>query len=85
MAGDQASPVTDEVMQQFGPQHVVVDVIYFPLETPFLKAAAKQGSHTYNGIGMLVNQAADLFGMDGSADADRPSDYGGQPGCQGTC
>ena len=61
MAGDQASPVTDEVMQQFGPQHVVVDVIYFPLETPFLKAAAKQGSHTYNGIGMLVNQAAGSF------------------------
>ncbi|MDH5108015.1 shikimate dehydrogenase [Lentilactobacillus kefiri] len=61
MAGDQSLPVSDRVLKHLTPQHVVTDAIYFPLETPFIHAAKKQGSRTYNGIGMLVNQAAGSF------------------------
>lgn len=61
MAGDQSLPVTPAVLEHLTPNHIVTDAIYFPLETPFIRAAKKQGSHTYNGIGMLVNQAAGSF------------------------
>ncbi|GAD16114.1 shikimate dehydrogenase [Lentilactobacillus otakiensis] len=61
MAGDQSTPVSKAVISHLTPQHIVTDAIYFPLETPFIRAAKQQGSHTYNGIGMLVNQAAGSF------------------------
>ncbi|MDT2835022.1 shikimate dehydrogenase [Vagococcus carniphilus] len=41
--------------------HVVVDLIYHPLETPFLKQAKKSKALTINGLGMLVHQAAYAF------------------------
>lgn len=37
---------------------VVVDLVYQPLETPFLAAARVQGASTRDGLGMLVHQAA---------------------------
>ena len=61
MAGDQSLPVSQSVMNHLTPQHIVSDAIYFPLETPFIHAAKQRGSRTYNGIGMLVNQAAGSF------------------------
>ncbi len=61
MAGEQKKPVSDEIISHFNSNKTVVDVIYFPLETPFLKAAAKTGARTYNGLGMLVYQAASSF------------------------
>lgn len=61
MAGGQSLPVGEGAMAQLTPQHVVSDAIYFPLETPFIRAAKKRHCHTYNGIGMLVNQAAGSF------------------------
>lgn len=61
MAGDKSLPVTPAVLNHLTANHIVTDAIYFPLETPFIRAARKQGSHTYNGIGMLVNQAAGSF------------------------
>lgn len=61
MAGDKSLPVTPAVLNHLTSNHIVTDAIYFPLETPFIRAAKKQGSHTYNGIGMLVNQAAGSF------------------------
>lgn len=46
----------------------VCDVIFNPVETPFLKAAAENGAKTVTGLGMLVQQAALNFtlwtGMD---------------------
>jgi len=35
---------------------LAADIIYIPLETPFLAAVRKQGNRTVNGLGMLLNQ-----------------------------
>jgi shikimate dehydrogenase len=40
---------------------VVAELIYHPLETPFLRAAAERGCRTSNGVSMLVHQAAIAF------------------------
>ncbi len=37
--------------------HVVVDIVYHPLETALLRAAAERGAATVDGLGMLVHQA----------------------------
>ncbi|MGI9645404.1 MAG: shikimate dehydrogenase [Ilumatobacteraceae bacterium] len=37
---------------------VVADLVYHPLETPLLAAAAERGARTIDGLGMLVHQAA---------------------------
>ncbi len=37
---------------------VVADLVYHPLETRWLAAAAERGCHTVDGLGMLVHQAA---------------------------
>ena len=39
-------------------QALVVDIIYTPLETPFLAAARKRGNPTVNGLGMLLHQGS---------------------------
>jgi len=36
---------------------VVVDIVYHPLETALLRAAAERGAATVDGLGMLVHQA----------------------------
>jgi shikimate dehydrogenase len=35
---------------------LAVDIIYNPLETPFLRAARERGNRTINGLGMLLHQ-----------------------------
>lgn len=40
---------------------VVMDMIYTPLETPFLKAAAALGRRTVDGLAMLIGQAEPSF------------------------
>ena len=35
---------------------IAADIVYVPLETPFLTAARHRGNHTLNGIGMLLHQ-----------------------------
>jgi shikimate dehydrogenase len=39
-------------------RHVVVDLVYHPLETALLAAARDVGAHVVDGLGMLVHQAA---------------------------
>ena len=36
---------------------LAVDIVYIPLETPFLAEARKRGNPTINGLGMLLHQA----------------------------
>jgi shikimate dehydrogenase len=36
---------------------LAADIVYTPLETPFLAAARKRGNATVNGLGMLLHQA----------------------------
>ncbi|OWU83219.1 shikimate dehydrogenase [Oceanicola sp. 22II-s10i] len=55
------------------PQHWVADIIYFPLETAFLRAARTLGCQTLSGEGMAVFQAVRAFELfiGRPADADR--------------
>ena len=50
----EASPVDDAVMEHFA---AVVDIIYNPSETKFMKLARQQGKPAVNGLFMLVAQA----------------------------
>lgn len=44
------------------PDHAIVtDIVYVPLQTPLLVAAAKRGLKTVDGLGMLLHQAAPAF------------------------
>lgn len=44
------------------PNHAIVaDIVYVPLETPLLKAAAARGLRTLDGLGMLLHQAVPGF------------------------
>ena len=47
---------------------LVADIIYIPLETPFLAAARQRGNKTVNGLGMLMQQVRPAwkawFGID---------------------
>lgn len=40
---------------------IVTDIVYTPLQTPLLAAAAKRGLRTVDGLGMLLHQAAPGF------------------------
>jgi len=40
---------------------VVTDLVYTPLETPFLREAKKRGCVTVDGLGMLLHQAVPAF------------------------
>jgi shikimate dehydrogenase len=44
------------------PGHAIVtDIVYVPLRTPLLEAAARRGLKTVDGLGMLLHQAAPAF------------------------
>lgn len=43
------------------PDAVATDLVYTPLETPFLREAARQGARTVDGLGMLLYQAQPGF------------------------
>lgn len=51
-------PVSDEV---FRDGMLVMDIVYNPLETVFLKRARQKGCRTVNGLPMLVHQGAEQF------------------------
>ncbi|MCK5746385.1 MAG: shikimate dehydrogenase, partial [Oricola sp.] len=40
---------------------MATDIVYVPLETPFLRSAAAAGLKTCDGLGMLLHQAAPGF------------------------
>jgi shikimate dehydrogenase len=40
---------------------IVTDIVYAPLETPFLKSANERGLKTVDGLGMLLHQAVPGF------------------------
>lgn len=55
MGDDLSLPCEPELLHD---GQVVADLIYHPLETNWLRAAAERGAHTVGGLGMLVHQAA---------------------------
>jgi shikimate dehydrogenase len=58
MAGFPGNPIP---MSALKPTHWAADVIYTPVETEFLKAAAGKGARVLNGSGMCVHQATEAF------------------------
>ncbi len=55
MGADVALPIPASSLRS---RQVVADLVYHPLETPLLAAAAACGAVTVDGLGMLVHQAA---------------------------
>jgi shikimate dehydrogenase len=53
MAGQ---PALDIRLDKLPKSALAADIIYIPLETPFLAAARKRGNRTVNGLGMLLHQ-----------------------------
>jgi shikimate dehydrogenase len=48
-------------LQASPPDAVIMDMVYTPLETPFLKQARDLGRQTVDGLAMLIGQAAPSF------------------------
>jgi shikimate dehydrogenase len=46
---------------RIGSESIVADIVYVPLETPFLAAARARGLRTVDGLGMLLHQAVPGF------------------------
>lgn len=49
-------PALDLRLDKLPPTALAADIIYTPLETPFLAAARMRGNRTVNGLGMLIHQ-----------------------------
>jgi shikimate dehydrogenase len=49
-------PALDINLDKLPKNALAADIIYIPLETPFLAVARKRGNRTVNGLGMLLNQ-----------------------------
>ena len=49
-------PALDIRLDKLPKTALAADIIYTPLETPFLAAARQRGSRTVNGLGMLLHQ-----------------------------
>ena len=46
----------DITLEKLAPDALAADIIYTPLESPFLAAAGKRQNRTVNGLGMLLHQ-----------------------------
>ena len=54
-------PALEVDLERLGKTTLVADLIYTPLETPFLAEARSRGCVTVNGLGLLLNQAKLAF------------------------
>ncbi len=54
-------PGTPLNMALVEPRHWVADIVYFPLETEFLRLARARGCHAIDGSGMAIGQAVAAF------------------------
>ena len=50
------NPALDLRLDKLPKSALAADIVYIPLETPFLAAARVRGNRTINGLGMLLNQ-----------------------------
>ena len=58
MSGDPSMPTQPERLR---PGQIAVDLVYEPLETPWLAGLRQRGVEAHNGLSMLVHQAAVAF------------------------
>jgi shikimate dehydrogenase len=61
MAPDHRAQTPWPNADDFGPNHVVYDLVYTPEQTRLLREAAAQGATTLGGLDMLVEQAAAAY------------------------
>ena len=54
--GMSGQPALEIRLDALPPSALVADIIYVPLETPFLASARRRGNPTVNGLGMLLHQ-----------------------------
>lgn len=59
--GMDGQPSLDLNLEELSTDALVNDIVYSPLQTPLLKAAAERGNPTVTGIGMLLHQARPAF------------------------
>ena len=59
--GMDGKPALRLPLDALSPDALVTDLVYTPLDTPFLVAARAQGCRTVDGLGMLLHQAAPGF------------------------
>jgi len=57
----EASPLSEAELATLGPECVVMDCVYAPLETPLLRMARARSLRTIDGASMFVRQAGDQF------------------------
>jgi shikimate dehydrogenase len=66
--GMTGQPALDIRLNKLAKTALAADIIYTPLETPFLAAARQRGNRTVNGLGMLLHQGRPAwrawFGID---------------------
>jgi shikimate dehydrogenase len=66
--GMTGQPALDVSLDKLPKSALAADIIYIPLETPFLAAARSRGNRTVNGLGMLLHQGRPAwkawFGID---------------------
>ena len=55
-SGMVGQPALDIDLSQLPTSALAADIVYIPLETPFLAAARQRGNVTVNGLGMLLHQ-----------------------------
>ena len=55
-SGMVGQPALDIDLTQLPSSALAADIVYIPLETPFLAAARQRGNVTVNGLGMLLHQ-----------------------------
>lgn len=81
MADHPGMPLPADLLR---PRHWVVDIIYFPMETDFLRAAKASGCRVATGAGMALFQAVKAFelfsGLPADPDAMRATFDGFGPG-----
>ena len=62
------NPALDIRLDKLASSALAADIIYIPLETPFLAVARQRGNRTLNGLGMLMHQVRPAwkawFGID---------------------
>ena len=56
-------PPLDLSLELLPQSALAADIIYIPLETPFLAAARERSNRTFNGIGMLLHQGRPAWKM----------------------
>jgi shikimate dehydrogenase len=59
--GMHGAPPFPDVLQALDPSAVAADIVYVPLETPFLRLARARGARCVDGLGMLLHQAVPGF------------------------